>query len=76
MMTEICREFKRIDFGKLVDFLLPTFESILAKSVLPDRIIFNPFGVRFGVRFQLQVHAIGGRLVALCNHFFPSSVVW
>jgi hypothetical protein len=25
--------------------------GIQAKSVLSDRIVFNPFGVRFGVRF-------------------------
>jgi hypothetical protein len=49
--------------------------AIQAKSVLSVPIVFNPFGVRFGVRLQLLIYAVGVRLVAPCNHFFPSSVV-
>ena len=66
----------RPDFPAVAPLICLISLGIQAKSVLSARIVFNPFGVRFGVRLQLLIYAVGVRLVAPSNHFFPSSVVW
>jgi hypothetical protein len=44
----------RPDFPAVAPLICLISLGIQAKSVLSDRIVFNPFGVRFGVRLPIS----------------------
>lgn len=48
----------RPDFPAVAPLICLISLGIQAKSVLSDRIVFNPFGVRFGVRFPRSADTV------------------